>query len=103
MVDVLFDPTTGVAGLVAWLGAASEGWFFVMALVALFLISFIPSMIKWGTDWPLLASSFGCLLFAIPIYYMKGFGVGTDADVIMFAFVMLFVLAIVKIAVFKDD
>ena len=58
MVDVLFDPTTGVAGLVVWLGAASEGWFFVMPLVALFLISFIPSMIKWGTDWPLLASSF---------------------------------------------
>jgi len=103
MVEALFDYTTGIAGLVSWLGAASDGWFFMMAIGVLFLITFVPSMIKWGTDWPLFSSSFGCLLFAIPIYYMQGFGVGFDADVKMFVWILLFILAVVKVAVFKDD
>ena len=103
MVETLFDPTAGLAGLVKFLGMSTDGWFFMWGLIALFIISFIPSMIKWGTDWPLLSASLGCLLVAIPIYLMKGFGEGTDADIKMFVWVLLFALSVVKIAVFKDD
>lgn len=103
MVEInMFDSSLGIAGFVQWLGEITDGWFWIFMLLLIFLIVFIPSVIRWGTDWPLFSTSFGCMILAIPIYFMKGFGVGTQADVVMFIFVLIWIVSFIKIAFFKS-
>ena len=92
-----FDAANGFAGWIQWLASATDGWFFVLLLGVIFLVSFIPMLVKWGMDSSLMASSFGVMLLAIPLYYLKGIEEG-----VLFFFIVVFVLSIIKFTIFKD-
>lgn len=92
-----FEASEGFSGWISWLATATDGWFFILALFVLFLIAFIPMLSKWGVDSSLLSASFGVMLISFPIYYAGGLG-----EKIVFIFILIFVLSIVKISVFKE-
>lgn len=92
-----FDAEGGFAAFVQWLAISTDGVFFLMALIVLFLIAFIPSLIKWGIDWSLFGSSFGVMLLAIIIYFMKGL-----SENVLFGFIILFLISVLKITIFKE-
>ena len=93
-----FEATDGFSGLLSWIASSTDGWFFIIFLAVLFLIAFIPMLSRWGMDSSLLATSFGVMLISIPIYYAGGL-----SEEAIFVFILIFVLAIVKSTVFKEN
>lgn len=92
-----FDATAGFGAWISWLANSTDGAFFVIALAVLFLIAFIPSMIKWGVDWSFFGTAFGVMMIAIPIYFLGGL-----SETAMFIYIFLFVLSIIKITIFRE-
>lgn len=98
MVEVLFDPNQGIEGLIRYLAVNSDGWFFVIALITIFLVAFIPMVMRWGFDWSFLSASSGVLLLAIPLYFAGGID-----EKALFGFILLFALSLLKATIFKED
>jgi len=94
MVTIPFPVESGIQGLIAWLAAATDGWFFVLFLFTLFFVVYIPMVRVWGQDKSLFATSFGVFLISIPIYYLQGL-----SDRVEFVIMIIFVLSLVKILV----
>lgn len=92
-----FDATQGFGAWVSWLATATDGAFFVIALAVLFLVVFIPSLVKWGVDWSFFGTSFGIMMIAIPLYFLGGL-----SEEALAVFIILFVTSIVKLAVFAE-
>lgn len=97
MAIIPFDATTGFAGWISWLAVSTDGAFFVIGFAVLFLIAFIPSLIKWGVDWAFFGTTFGVMMISIPLYFLGGI-----SETAMFIFILLFVLSVLKIAIFKE-
>ena len=102
MTETLFNPENGIGGLIEWLGASTEGLFFVFMIIAIYIIFSYPAIVRYGFDWSMFGISFGCLLISLPIYYMRGFGVGYQADIILFIQILIFALITIKIILFKE-
>ena len=96
-ITIPFDPTDGFIGWIQWLADATNGWFFVLALIVLFVITITPMNNRWGFDLAFLSSSFGVFLFALPIYFAQGL-----SERALSVFVILLLLAILTSTVFKE-
>ena len=98
MEDILFNPTLGIAEMITWLAESTDGLFFIIAAIVIFGITYFPMSLRYGSDWPLLASSLGTMLFLVPIYFAGGI-----SEEGLFLFIIISVVALVKVAIFKDN
>lgn len=96
MVNVPFQAETGITGMISWLTASTDGWFFIFFLIVLFFIIYIPLTRIWGSDKSLLASSFGIFIISIPIYYLHGL-----SERAIFVIITIFILSVIKFLTYK--
>lgn len=92
-----FNPTEGFIGWIIWLADATNGWFFVLTLLVLFLIVLFPMIDKFKFDTAFLSASFGVFLLSLPLYFGGGL---SERAVAMFTIILL--IAIIKYTVFEE-
>lgn len=94
---ILPDTDLGWAGIIQWLAESTDGWFWILFLVGLMIISGTPVIYKWGIDWALLSVSLIGLLLGLPIWLAGGL-----VNPVFFSFIIFFVVSIIKFALFPD-
>lgn len=64
----LFNVDDGIGGLLSWVAIETNGLFFSLALLILFLVLFIPMYNKFDGSQALFGSMVGVFCVTIPIY-----------------------------------
>lgn len=95
--NVPFDVNQGFSAWVSWLATSTDGWFFLLILSVLFIISIVPSYIKWGLDYSLFGVSFGVMIISAILFWLGGI-----SEEAMFFFVLLFAVSVLKMTIFKE-
>lgn len=95
--DILPNPDEGWAAIISWLAQVTDGTFWIWFLAVLFLIIFIPGVVKWGIDWPLLGTSTGVFILSFIIWLADGLG-----EVAFFGFILIWIISIVKFTIFPE-
>lgn len=93
-----FNALDGFTGWITWLSDVTDGRFFIMALLVLFIIVLIPMISKWKFDTAFLSASIGVFFLAIPLYF--GGGLSERA---LSMFLIMLLIAIIKYTVFEEQ
>lgn len=86
---------SSIQDIILYIVNQTDGWFFFILLMVLFLIILVPTMLRWGTDMALFSASFSVMLVGFILWLMQGI-----SEVVLFITVLLWIISIIKLTVF---
>lgn len=84
-----------IQDIIIYLVNQTDGWFFYILLMVLFLIIFVPTMLRWGTEMALFSASFCIMLVTFILWLMQGI-----SEIVLFGTVLLWIMSIIKLTIF---